>query len=158
MPKTKFQNFIFTLMTAILMAYCMIVYSVAINSTEGLVNQTFLVALKEFPVEGVIVFILAFFIASPIAKKLAFRIVNPEKDNKMLVILSIQTFTVLTMVGLMSIYALFAQHLINNNIVCNYIVLFCKNFIMAYPLQIFFVGPFVRNIFRIIFKNQLKEA
>lgn len=158
MPKTKFQNFIFTLMTAILMAYCMIVYSVAINSTEGLVNQTFLVALKEFPVEGVIVFILAFFIASPIAKKLAFRIVNPEKDNKMLVILSIQTFTVLTMVGLMSIYTLFAQHLINSNIVCNYIVLFCKNFIMAYPLQIFFVGPFVRNIFRIIFKNQLKEA
>ena len=158
MPKTKFQNFIFTLMTAILMAYCMIVYSVAINSTEGLVNQTFLVALKEFPVEGVIVFILAFFIASPIAKKLAFRIVTPEKDNKMLVILSIQTFTVLTMVGLMSIYTLFAQHLINSNIVCNYIVLFCKNFIMAYPLQIFFVGPFVRNIFRIIFKNQLKEA
>ena len=88
-------------------------------------------------------------------KKLAFRIVNPKEDNKMFIILSIQTFTVLTMVGLMSIYALFAQHLINNNIVCNYIVLYCKNFIMAYPLQIFLVGPFVRNIFRIIFKTQL---
>ena len=34
-----------------------------------------------------------------------------------------------------------------------------QNFIFtlmtAYPLQIFFVGPLVRNIFRIIFKNQL---
>ena len=29
--KTKFQNFIFTLMTVILMAYSMIVYNVAIN-------------------------------------------------------------------------------------------------------------------------------
>ena len=158
MPKTKFQNFIFTLMTAILMAYCMIVYSVAINSTEGLTNQTFLIALKEFPIEGIIVFLLAFFVASPIAKKLAFRIVNPKEDNKMFIILSIQTFIVLTMVGFMSLYALFAQHLINSNIVCNYIVLYCKNFIMAYPLQIFFVGPFVRNIFIIILKKQLQQS
>ena len=153
MPKTKFQNFIFTVMTALLMAYIMIVYSIATNSTTGLVNETFLIALKEFPMEGVIVFLLAYFIASPFAKKLAFRIVNPKEDNKMFVILSIQTFTVLIMVGLMSIYALFAQHLINSNVICNYIVLYCKNFIMAYPLQIFFVGPLVRNTFKLIFKN-----
>ena len=157
MPKTKFQNFIFTLMTAILMAYCMIIYSIAINSSEGLIIQTFLIALKEFTIEGIIVFLLVFFIASPIAKKLAFRIVNPRADNKMYIILSIQTFTVLTMVGLMGIYALFAQHLINSNVICNYIVLYCKNFIMAYPLQVFFVGPLVRNIFRMIFKKQLQQ-
>ena len=157
MPQTKFQGFIFTLMTVILMAYFMIVYSIAINSPVGLVNNTFLEAIKEFPLEVIIVFICAYFIASPIAKKLAFRIVNPKQDNKMFVILSIQTFTVLVMVGLMSIYALFAQHLINSNLICNYIVLYCKNFIMAYPLQIFLVGPIVRNLFRTIFKKQLKE-
>lgn len=156
MPQTKFQNFVFTLMTAILMAYLMIVYNVAISSNDGLVNQTFLIALKEFRIEVIIVFFLAYFIASPIAKKLAFRIVDPKKDNKMLIILSIQTFTVLVMVALMSIYALFIQHLVNSNIICNYIILFIKNFIMAYPLQIFFVGPVVRNVFRIIFKKQLK--
>lgn len=71
----------------------------------------------------------------------------------MFIILSIQTFTVLTMVGLMSAYALFAQHLINSNIICNYIVLYCKNFIIAYPLQILLVGPFVRNVFRIVLKK-----
>ena len=58
---------------------------------------------------------------------------------------------------LCSIYALFAQYLINSNIVCYYLILYCKNFIMAYPLQIFFVGPLVRNIFRIVFKKQLKQ-
>lgn len=97
MPKTRFQNIIFTLITATLMAYNMIVYSVAINSSTGLINQTFLIALKEFPIEGIIVFVLAYFIASPIAKKLAFRIVNPKEDNKMFIILAIQTFTVLVM-------------------------------------------------------------
>lgn len=154
MPKTKFQNFIFTLMIAVIMAYCMTVYNIATNSTVGLVNQTFLIALKEFPIEGIIAFLLAFFIANPIAKKLAFRVVNVKEDNKMFIILSIQTFTVLTMVGFMSIYALFAKHLINSNVVCNYIVLYSKNFIMAFPLQIFFVGPLARNVFKIIFKRQ----
>lgn len=158
MPQTKFQNFVFTLMTAILMAYLIIVYNVAISSNDGLVNQTFLIALKEFRIEVIIVFFLAYFIASPIAKKLAFRIVVPKKDNKMLIILSIQTFTVLVMVALMSIYALFIQHLVNSNVICNYITLFIKNFIMAYPLQIFFVGPVVRNVFRIIFKSNIKKV
>lgn len=158
MPKTKFQNFIFTLMTVILMAYFMIVYNIAINSSEGLVNGTFLIALKKFPVEFIIVFILAYFVASPIAKKLAFRIVNPKEDNKMFIILSIQTFTVCVMVSLMSIYALLTQNLINSNIICNWIVLVCKNFIMAFPLQILIVGPAVRNLFRLIFKKQLKTT
>ena len=153
MPKTKFQNFIFTLMTVILMAYFMTVYSVSISSSDGLVNQTFLIALQEFSIEAVIVFLLAFFIAGPVSKKLAFRIVNPEKDNRMFVILLIQSFTVCIMVSLMSVYALFAQNLINSNIVCNYLVLVCKNFIMAYPLQIFIVGPIVRNTFRLVFKS-----
>lgn len=156
MPKTKFQNFIFTLMTVVLMSYFMIVYSIAINSEAGLINSTFLIALKEFPLEFIIVFVLAYFIASPIAKKLAFRIVNPKIDNNMFVIFSMQTFTVCVMVGLMSIYALFAQNLVNINIICNWITLVCKNFIMALPLQIFIVGPIVRNIFQLIFNKQLK--
>ena len=158
MPKTKFQSIIFTFMTSILMAYFMIVYNIAINSSVGLVDATFLAALKELPLEEIIVFLLAYFVASrPIAKKFAFRIVNPQTENKMFVILSIQTFTVCVMVPLMSIYALFTQNLLGKNVICNYIILVCKNFVMAYPLQIFIVGPIVRNLFRLMFKNQIKE-
>lgn len=157
MPKTKFQSIVFTFMTSILMAYFMIVYNIAINSGVGLVNATFLAALKELPLEEIIVFVLAYFVASPIAKKLEFRIVNPQTENKMFVILSIQTFTVCVMVPLMSIYALFTQNLLNENVICNYITLVCKNFVMAYPLQIFIVGPIVRNLFRLMFKNKIKE-
>lgn len=57
----------------------------------------------------------------------------------------------------MSVYALFAQNLVNINVICNWIVLVCKNFIMAFPLQIFIVGPIVRNIFQLIFKKQLEN-
>ena len=78
-PKTKFQNFIFTLITAVFMAYFMIIYNVATNSTVGLVNKTFLISLKEFYFEWVIVFLLAYFLASPISKRLAFKIINSKK-------------------------------------------------------------------------------
>lgn len=50
------------------MAYSMIVYNIAASSPAGLINQTFLVALKEFLVEGIIAFVSAYFIASSIAK------------------------------------------------------------------------------------------
>ncbi len=151
MPKTKFQSIIFTLIVVSLMTYFMLVYTLAVNSSTGLINSTFLVALKKFPTEVLIVFILAYFLAGPISRKFAFKVVNPEKDSKIFVILSIQTFTVLFMVGLMSIYALFAQHLISSNVISNYIIIYCKNFIMAYPLQIFFIGPIARRMFNVIF-------
>ncbi len=70
MPKNKVSElYIYFLITAVVMAYCMIVYSVAINSSEGLINQTFLIVLKEFPIEGIIVFVLAFFCCKSYCKK-----------------------------------------------------------------------------------------
>ena len=125
MLQTKFQNILFPAMTAIFMAYGMIVYRIAIHSSEGLSNQTFFVAWKEFPVEGVLVFLLAFFTATPIAKNFAFRIVNRKEDH---------------------------------NLVWNCIVWYCKNCIMAYPLQMLFAGPFVRTVFRMIFRKQLQQT
>lgn len=37
----------------------------------------------------------------------------------------------------------------------NFIFTLMTAVLMAYLLQIFFIGPLVRNVFRIIFKNQL---
>jgi len=34
---------------------------------------------------------------------------------------------------------------------------YCKNFIMAFPLQLIFVGPLARLIFRTLFINHKKE-
>lgn len=45
MPKTKFQDVIFTIMMVILMVYAMICYNIAI-SMGGLSNQVFLMAFS----------------------------------------------------------------------------------------------------------------
>ena len=153
MPKTKLESFIFTLINAILMVYFMTTYNIAINSSNGLVNETFLLAFKDFYKELIIAIPLAYFIAGPFAKKSAFKIVDSKKDPKMFVILSIQTFTVLTMVSLMSMYATITKSPINSNFFCNYIISLCKNFIMAYPIQIFIVGPVARKTLSLLFKQ-----
>lgn len=60
MPKTKFQNVIFTIIMATIMVYGMIVYNVALN-TGGVTNQTFLLALHEMPIMVPVAFVLEFF-------------------------------------------------------------------------------------------------
>ena len=46
MPKTKFQNVVFTLMMSFLMVYAMICYNISLN-IGGMTNQVFLMALRH---------------------------------------------------------------------------------------------------------------
>ncbi len=155
MPQTKFQSIVFTFITAALMCYLMIVYNMALNNGE-LTGSAFLSALKEFPLEFVIVFVLAFFCAGFLAKRLALRIIDPSKDNPFFFILAIQSFTVCIMVPLMSLYAALINSL-NAQFFFYWLQAVCLNFIMAYPLQIFIVGPLARALFRLIFKRSLSK-
>ena len=77
MPKTKFQNVIFTLMMAFLMVYAMICYNISLN-IGGMSNQVFLMAFGEMKIMWPVAFVLEFFIVDNLAHKLAFRIVTPK--------------------------------------------------------------------------------
>ena len=46
MPKTKFENIVFTLFMSFLMVYAMICYNIALNM-GGMSNQVFLLAFHE---------------------------------------------------------------------------------------------------------------
>ena len=46
MPKTKFENIVFTLLMSFLMVYAMICYNIALNM-GGMSNQVFLLAFHE---------------------------------------------------------------------------------------------------------------
>ena len=76
MPKTKFQNVVYTIIMALIMVYGMIVYNVALN-TGGVTNATFGMALHELPIMMPIAAMLEFFIVEKLATKLAFTVVRP---------------------------------------------------------------------------------
>ena len=61
MPKTKFQNVVFTLMMSFLMVYAMICYNISMN-IGGMTNQVFLMAFHEMIIMWPAAFILEFFL------------------------------------------------------------------------------------------------
>lgn len=155
MPKTKFQSVIFTAITAWIMVYIMTLYNTVL-AMGSFTNATFLIALKEMWVEFIIIFLCAFFLSSHVAKYFAFRVVQPG-DRPIVIIFAIQVFTVVSQVALASILGVYHGYGFTNQFIPHYLVTYCKNFMMALPVQLFTAGPIARWIFRSIFKRGEKE-
>ncbi len=152
MPKTKFQSIVFTMITAWIMVYIMTLYNTVLV-TKSFTNITFWLALKGMWVEYIIIFLCAFFISARIAKKLAFRVVRPG-DRPIAVIFAIQVFTVVIQVALASLIGVYHGYGFTTQLLPNYITVYCKNFIMALPVQLFIAGPIARALFHLMFKSE----
>ena len=106
MPKTKFQDVIFTLLMVVVMVYALVVYNISLDR-GGLTNEVFVMAFGELVIMGIAAFLLEMFLAGPLAKKLAFSIADPGKDRQIVVILVVSAMTVCIMCPLMSLIASF---------------------------------------------------
>ena len=154
MPKTRGQSIFFTAVTAWIMVYIMTLYNTVLASGT-FVNATFLIALKSMWIEYVIIFLLAYFVSSHIAKYFAFRVVKPG-DRPIAIIFAIQTFTVVSQVAFASVIGVYHGYGFTSQFLPNYLVTYCRNFIIALPVQLFLAGPLARFIFQSIFVK--KEA
>lgn len=153
MPKTKFQNIIFTILMILVMVYAMICYNIAIDKTK-MTNEIFLLAFQEMIIMVPVAFILEFFVVEKLALFLAFRIVKPN-DRPIFIQLTISSMIICIMCPTMSLVAtiLFMQP--GNQLIPTWLQTTAINFPMAFFWQIFFAGPMVRLLFRTIFKKQL---
>ncbi len=157
MPKTKMQHMVFAILMAIAMVYAMETYHLALQM-GGMRNQIFLLALKDLPAICLVVMILEKTIGGPVARKLAARIVNPEQDKPIFIILVNAACMVCIMCPLMSLVTTLLFQSPGKEIIAIWLETVAKNFPMALCWQIFFAGPIVRFLFRIIFKKQLQDA
>ena len=151
MPKTKFESVIFTAITAWIMVYIMTLYNVVLSSGT-FTNATFLVALKGMWIEFIIIFLCAYFISNHVAKYFAFRVVKPG-DRPIAIIFAIQVFTVVSQVALASILGMYHAYGFTSQFIPNYLMTYCRNFIMAMPVQLFLAGPIARAVFRALFRR-----
>ncbi len=103
MPKTKFQNVVFTLMMSFLMVYAMICYNISMN-IGGMTNQVFLMAFHEMIIMWPAAFILEFFLVDHLAHKLAFCMVTPQ-DRPIVITLAISIMIIAIMCPIMSFIA-----------------------------------------------------
>ena len=152
MPRTKFEDVIFTAIMATIMVYGMVVYNVALN-TGGVTGATFVMALHELPIMVPIAFILEFFIVGKLAKMLAFTVVRPT-DRPQVITYAISICICCIMCPTMSLIATF---LFKTPSFGTWVQTFGMNFPMAICYQMFYCGPFVRLIFRLIFRRNGKK-
>ena len=150
MPKTKFQNVIFTLLMAFVMVYAMICYNIALNR-GGMTNEVFLLAFHELLIMWPVAFVLEMFVVERLAKMLAFRLVTPD-DKPIFILLAISSMIVCLMCPMMSLVATLLFKNPGSEIIAVWFQTTVLNFPMALCWQIFFAGPLVRLIFRTIFR------
>ena len=155
MPKTKFQEVIFTIMMVFVMVYTMICYNIALN-VGGMNNTVFLSAFHEFVIMAPVAFILDFFFVGHIAKRTAFRIVNPEKENPFHLVIAISVVSVAWMCPLMSLVATILFKDAGSQFIAVWLQTIALNFPMAFFWQMLYAGPFVRFLFRQIFREKEK--
>ena len=151
MPKTKWESVIFTAVTAWIMVYIMTLYNIVLAGGV-FENKTFLATLQSMWIEYVLIFLCAYFISSHVAKYFAFRVIKPG-DRPIAIIFAIQTFTVVSQVALASILGVWHGYGFTSQFLPNYLVTYCRNFIMALPVQLFIAGPAARALFRLMLRR-----
>lgn len=150
MPKNKFQDVVFTTIMATIMVYGMIVYNVALN-TGGVSGTTFLAAFHEMPIMVPIAFVLEFFVVGKLAKMLAFTVMRPD-DRPQFITYAISICICCIMCPVMSLFAtlLFKE----TKTFGTWVQTWGMNFPMAILYQMFYCGPFVSLIFRLLFPQK----
>ncbi len=155
MPKNKFEDVVFTIIMATVMVYGMVVYNVALN-TGSVSGATFVAALHELPIMVPVAFVLEFFVVGHIARALAFSVMQPGVDRPQFITYAISICICCIMCPTMSLVATILFK--DSPSFGTWVQTFAMNFPMAICYQMFYCGPFVRLIFRLIFRRGEKKA
>ena len=183
MPRTKFQRMIFALITVIITVHGYVFYSLYVVNGKPLMEITgessVLRAInaqggvymlgKMLPIWAVVIieFCLAYslecLLGSPMSLKLVFRIFDPRKVHPVLFETAIICATVAIMCPSMSFLAalLYYPYYEGFNILtllANFLKLVCFNFPFAFFSQLFFIQPFVRKTFKVLFRKQISQS
>lgn len=156
MPKTKFQDFIFTIIMVVAMVYCMTLYNMVLE--YGFNYSTFLNAFLYMWYEAIAAFLSQKLVAGPIVRKLVSRLFKPGIDKPIFITLAMAGSTVSLMAPIMTLFVTVLHSGFVNNVPLLWLPKLALNFPFALCLQIFYIGPLVRLIFRTIFKKQLSKT
>ena len=157
MPRTKFENFIFTVIMAFIMVYAMICYNIALN-IGGMQDRVFLMAFGELKIMWPVAIILEMFVMERPVMFLTNRVVTP--DMPFIWILLIRcSLTVCLMCPAMSLVAtILFKDFAEAGFVSVWLQTAAMNFPMALAWQIFFGGPLERFCFRLLFRWEGKNV
>lgn len=179
MPQNQKERAIFAFITVLITVHAYVFYSLyvvngstlmsitgessvigAINSLGGVyIFGNYLPIWLVVIVELVFAFTCEMLIGQPFSFKMACKNFDIKKNDPVIFETGVITSTVAIMVPIMSFIAawLYYPYYMGFNIftlLANWLKLICFNFPFAYFSQLFFIQPFVRKVFKTIFKRK----
>ena len=157
MPKTKLENFVFTVIMAFIMVYAMICYNIALN-LGGMQDAIFGMAFGELRIMWPIAILLELFVMEKPVMALTARITDSSMPFIWILLIRC-SLTVCLMCPAMS----FAATILFKNwreagLISTWLETAALNFPMALAWQIFFGGPLGRLCFRVLFRRGEEKA
>lgn len=182
MPKNQFQRMVFAFITVVITVHAYVFYSLYVihggmfmettgeNSVLDAISKMGGVPVfgKPVPIWAVIIieFVLAYtlenVLGAPLSFKLACRNFDPKNTHPVLFETSIICATVGIMCPAMSFIASFLYYNYNAGfniwtLLAEWLKLICFNFPFAFFTQLFFIQPFVRTVFKLLFAKDIKK-
>lgn len=180
MPRNNFQRMVFALITVVITVHAYVFYSLYVvnggilmevtgqSSVLGAINAQGGVYMigRMCPVWAVVVleFILAFalenLMGSPCSFRLACKVFDPRTAHPVLFETAIICATAGLMCPAMSFIAAFLYYpyyagFSMLTLLANFLKLVCFNFPFAVLSQLFFIQPFVRTVFKFLFRKDI---
>ena len=183
MPQTKFQRAMFALLTVIVTVHAYVFYSLYVvngqalmqaNQASGVIEAInrqggVMLCGRMLPIWGIVLiefclaYLLEMTVGSPLSFKLACKCFDPRTTHPVIFETAIISATVGLMCPAMSFLAawLYYPYYLGFNIItllANWLKLVCFNFPFAWFMQVFFIQPFIRTVFKKLFARQLHES
>lgn len=181
MPRNQFQRMVFAFLTVIITVHAYVFYSLYVVNGQTLMNITgessVLNAIKAqggvymfgrmCPIWAVVLvefcfaYMLEVLVGSPLSFKLACRKFDPQRNHPMIFESAIINATVGIMCPIMSLIASFLYYPYYSgfsivSLLAGWLKLMCFNFPFAFFTQMYFIQPFVRKLFKILFAKDIK--
>ncbi len=181
MPRNQFQRMVFAFLTVLITVHAYVFYSLYVVNGGTLMAVTgeasvldaiskqggvymvgrFVPIWVVISVEFCLAYVLEVLMGSPCSFKLASRIFDPRKNHPMMFESAIICATVGIMCPAMSFIAawLYYPYYSGFNIftlLANWLKLVCFNFPFAFFTQMFFIQPFVRVVFKALFRKDIE--
>lgn len=183
MPQNQLQRTIFALITVIITVHAFVFYSLYVVNGDTLMSITeqssvikaidaqggvymfgrFMPIWAVILIEFVFAFTLELVMGSPCSFKLAVKVFDPKNSHPVLFETAIICATAALMCTAMSFIAafLYYPYYAGFNIftlIANWIKLVCFNFPFALLSQLFFIQPFVRTCFKLLFRPSANKT
>lgn len=183
MPRNRFQRMIFALITVVITVHAYVFYSLYVvngsvlmeingtNSVIAAINKQggvymcgahvpiWAVVLVEFA----LAYLLEVVMGSPASFRLARKVFDPQETHPVIFESAVICATVGLMCPAMSLIAAFLYYPYYAGfdliaLLADWLKLVCFNLPFAFFTQLFFIQPFVRSIFKVIFRKDIEAG